>query len=162
MTAIVPRVQKVQRVQRILISAAILCLVSSPLSLPTQAKGDPNWDVALKEANHLLAVGESEKAAAIFESKIKKYPNSGACHTALGRALKRLGKLDQAKTEFLRSTEVEPTFADGFYELGVLQESDKEWAEAATNFARYVELKPDSGQRRTIEDRILYCRGQKE
>lgn len=137
-------------------------MISSTLSLPAQAKGDPNWDVALKEANHLLAIGESEKAAAIFESKIKKYPNSGACHTALGRSLKRLGKLDQAKTEFLRSTEVEPTYADGFYELGVLQESDKEWAEAAKAFTRYVELRPDSGQRRTIEDRILYCNGQKE
>lgn len=140
----------------------VVGLVSSPLRLPAQAKGDPNWDVALKDANHLLAIGESEKAAAIFESKIKKYPNSGACHTALGRALKRLGKLDQAKTEFLRSTEVEPNYADGFYELGVLQESDKEWAEAANAFTRYVELKPDSGQRRTIEDRILYCKGQKE
>jgi len=143
-------------------ASGLLAIGSSPLGLPAQAKGDPNWDVALKDANHLLAIGESEKAAAIFESKIKKYPNSGACHTALGRALKRLGKLDQAKTEFLRSTEVEPNYADGFYELGVLQESDKEWAEAANAFTRYVELKPDSGQRRTIEDRILYCKGQKE
>lgn len=126
------------------------------------AKGDPSWDVVLKDGNHLLAVGESERAAAIFESKIKKYPNSGACHTALGRALKRLGKLDSAKTEFLRSTEVEPTYADGFYELGVLRESDKEWAEAASAFSRYIDLKPDPGQRRTIEDRIQYCKGQKE
>ncbi len=143
-------------------ASGLLAIGFSALGLPAQAKGEPNWDVALKDANHLLAIGESEKAAAIFESKIKKYPNSGACHTALGRALKRLGKLDQAKTEFLRSTEVEPNYADGFYELGVLQESDKEWAEAANAFTRYVELKPDSGQRRTIEDRILYCKGQKE
>jgi tetratricopeptide (TPR) repeat protein len=143
-------------------ASGLLAIEFSALGLPGQAKGDPNWDVALKDGNHLLAIGESEKAAAIFESKIKKYPNSGACHTALGRALKRLGKLDQAKTEFLRSTEVEPNYADGFYELGVLQESDKEWAEAANAFTRYVELKPDSGQRRTIEDRILYCKGQKE
>jgi tetratricopeptide (TPR) repeat protein len=147
---------------KLLVLAVIGSFISLPLRLPAQAKGDPNWDVALKDANHLLAIGESEKAAAIFESKIKKYPNSGACHTALGRALKRLGKLDQAKTEFLRSTEVEPNYADGFYELGVLQESDKEWAEAANAFTRYVELKPDSGQRRTVEDRILYCKGQKE
>ncbi|MFA6210165.1 MAG: tetratricopeptide repeat protein [Candidatus Obscuribacterales bacterium] len=153
---------KASNAKHLVLALAAINLMSSSLSLPAQAKGDPNWDVALKEANHLLAIGESEKAAAIFESKIKKYPNSGACHTALGRSLKRLGKLDQAKTEFLRSTEVEPTYADGFYELGVLQESDKEWAEAAKAFTRYVELRPDSGQRRTIEDRILYCNGQKE
>ena len=90
------------------VASGLLATGFISLGLPVQAKSDPNWDVALKDGNHLLAIGESERAAAIFESKIKKYPNSGACHTALGRALKRLGKLDQAKTEFLRSTEVEP------------------------------------------------------
>mgnify|MGYP000022016198 CR=1 FL=1 len=143
----------------LLMSALVLSAVAIPAAL---AKSDPNWDVVLKDANHLLAMGESEKAAAIFDSKMKKFPNSGACHTGLGRSFKRLGKLDQAKTEFLRSTEVEPDYADGFYELGVLQESDKEWQEAANSFKRYVELRPDSAQRKTVEDRILYCKGQSQ
>ncbi|HNH74046.1 MAG TPA: hypothetical protein PLF23_09745, partial [Candidatus Obscuribacter sp.] len=97
---------------------------------------------------------------AFFANKTKKYPSSGACHTALGRALKRLGKLDQAKEEFRVSMEVEPAYADGFYEFGVLSESDKQWAQAAEAFEKYIELKPDNAQRRTIEDRIKYCKAQ--
>lgn len=124
------------------------------------AKSEPDWDKVLKDGNHLLAIGETERAVSSFEGKTKKYPESGACHTALGRSLKRLGKLDQAKTEFKRATEVESTYADGFYELGVLQESDKQWSEAAQSFQRYVELKPESAQRKTLEDRILYCKSQ--
>lgn len=119
-----------------------------------------NFDEVLKNGNYMLQIGESEKAAAFFAAKVKKYPGSGACHTALGRALKRLGKLDQAKEEFKQATEVEPTFPDGFYEYGVLSESDKQWTQAAQAFEKYLELKPENAQRRTIEDRIQYCKGQ--
>lgn len=139
--------------------AVLGALSSSAVAL---AKSEPEWDKVLKDGNHLLAIGETERAISSFEGKTKKYPESGACHTALGRALKRLGRLDQAKLEFRRATEVEPGYADGFYELGVMQESDKEWAAAAEAFKRYVELKPESAQRKTLEDRILYCNSQKE
>jgi len=141
-----------------LISSALV-LVALSNQQAAQAKTQ-NWDEVLKNGNTLLAQGESERAAAFFVTKIKKYPNSGACHTALGRAYKRLGKLDPAKQEFKISTEVEPDYADGFYELGVLQESDKEWSDAASAFEKYLALKPENSQRRTIEDRIRYCKGQ--
>lgn len=141
-----------------LISRALV-LVALSNQQAAQAKTQ-NWDEVLKNGNTLLAQGESERAAAFFATKIKKYPNSGACHTALGRAYKRLGKLDPAKQEFKISTEVEPDYADGFYELGVLQESDKEWSDAASAFEKYLALKPENSQRRTIEDRIRYCKGQ--
>ena len=141
-----------------LISSALV-LVALSNQQAAQAKTQ-NWDEVLKNGNTLLAQGESERAAAFFATKIKKYPNSGACHTALGRAYKRLGKLDPAKQEFKISTEVEPGYADGFYELGVLQESDKEWSDAASAFEKYLALKPENSQRRTIEDRIRYCKGQ--
>ncbi len=123
------------------------------------ASKEVNWDDVLKKGNYMLQVGESEKAAEFFASKVKKYPSSAQCHTALGRAFKRMGKLDPAKTEFKTATEVDQNYADGFYELGVLQESDKEWALAADNFERYLTLRPDNGQRRAIEDRIKYCKG---
>lgn len=141
-----------------LISSALV-LVALSNQQAAQAKTQ-NWDEVLKNGNTLLAQGESERAAAFFATKIKKYPNSGACHTALGRAYKRLGKMDPAKQEFKISTEVEPDYADGFYELGVLQESDKEWSDAASAFEKYLALKPENSQRRTIEDRIRYCKGQ--
>lgn len=136
------------------------CLLFCLQILPGLAKDEPNFDEILKDGTKLLAIGESEKALSFFEHKLKKYPLSGACHTAMGRALKRLGRLDQAKEAFRKSIEVDPYYADGFYEIGVLLESDKDWAHAAQAFERYVELKPDSAQRKTVEDRIQYCKGQ--
>lgn len=146
-----------RKLAHLISSALVLVALSNQQAAQTKTQ---NWDEVLKNGNTLLAQGESERAAAFFATKIKKYPNSGACHTALGRAYKRLGKLDPAKQEFKISTEVEPDYADGFYELGVLQESDKEWSDAASAFEKYLALKPENSQRRTIEDRIRYCKGQ--
>ena len=129
---------------------------------PAPAKGDPNFDDLLKKGNQQLAVGETDKAIELFQKTVKKYPQSAACHTALGKALKRRGKLSEAKAEFKCACEMESNYPDAFYELGVIQESDKEWGPAAEAFSRYLQLNPDSAQRKTIEDRITYCKGQKE
>src|SRR5262245_32010818 len=118
-----------------LILAAALSLAS--LLPASAAKNLPEFNKILAKGYADLSMGNSQEAANFFASKCEKYPNSGACHTALGKALKRLGKLDNAKDEFRKATEVEPTFADGFYELGVMLESDKDWAGAAKNFEKY-------------------------
>ncbi len=139
-----------------------LLVLALLISTPAQAKGDPNFDDLLKKGNQQLAVGETDKAIELFQKSVKKYPQSAACHTALGKALKRRGKLSEAKAEFKCACEMESNYPDAFYELGALQESDKEWDGAAQSFTRYLELSPESGQRKTIEDRIKYCKGQKE
>jgi tetratricopeptide (TPR) repeat protein len=119
---------------------------------------DIDWQKTLEKGNHELAVGNTENAVAIFSSKVKKYPTSAACHTALGRAYKRLGKISEAKSEFHDATQLDPAYADGFYEFGVVQESDQNWADAASSFETYLRLKPDASERQALSDRIIYCK----
>ena len=126
-----------------------------------QAKKDPpNWDKTLEKGNHLLAIGDSQEAANFFSEKLRKNPDCAPCHLGLGRSLKRMGKISEAKAEFKLATAADGNLADAFYELGVVHESDKEYAEAVTAFQSYLQLKPDAAQRKTIEDRILYDKGQ--
>jgi tetratricopeptide (TPR) repeat protein len=140
----------------------VLALSVCFLAQSVLAKSDPNFDDLLKKGNQQLAVGETDKAIELFQKSVKKYPQSAACHTALGKALKRRGKLSEAKAEFKCASEMESNYADAFYELGVLQEGDKQYAQAEQAFTRYLQLNPDTAQRKTIEDRITYCKGQKE
>jgi tetratricopeptide (TPR) repeat protein len=118
----------------------------------------PDWDKTLEKGVYQLSIGNTKEAAEFFEGKVKKYPDSGACHTQLGKALKRLGKFSEAKAEFRKATEVEPTYADGFYELGSLLEGDRDFSGAAQAFERFLQLKPDAADRQTITDRIRECR----
>jgi tetratricopeptide (TPR) repeat protein len=123
--------------------------------------GETNWDHDLASGYDQLSKGNTEVAIKFFQDKVRKHPTSAACHTGLGKAWKRLHKISEAKEEFRRATECDPTFADGFYELGAVLEDDKDWQNAATAFEKYLELKPDAGNRKTVADRITFCRGQK-
>jgi len=129
-------------------------------SLPSYSGGPPDMNKVLTKGYEYLSQGRSEDALAFFQGKLKKYPNSSLLHLGIGKALKRLGKLSEAKAEFRIATQVEPSVADGFYELGVCMESDKEWSGAADAFQRFLQLKPDAGDRRAISDRIKYCQSQ--
>lgn len=125
-----------------------------------QAKSKPDFEKKLAKGYHQLQTGDTEKAINFFAKKASKYPQSGACHTALGRALKRRGKLNEARAEFKKATQVEPQFAEGYYYLGVSLEQDKEWKEAAEAFQKYVDLEPDQGKRKVVQDRVRHCKNQ--
>jgi len=146
-----------------LVLALSFAILATTLSAPSaQAKGDPNWDDVLKNGKQQLAIGETDKAIELFQKAVKKYPQSSQCHTELGKALKRRGKLSEAKAEFRCATELNNTYADAFYQLGCSCESDNEWDAAADAFTHYAELCPDAAQRKTIEDRIRSIKGHKE
>lgn len=130
-------------------------------SLPSFSGGPADMNKVLQKGFTDLGQGLSQEALDFFQSKLKKYPNSAMVHLGMGKALKRLGKLSEAKAEFRRATEVEPSYADGYYELGVCMESDREYAGAVDAFQKYLQLKPDAGERQAISDRIRYCQSQK-
>jgi tetratricopeptide (TPR) repeat protein len=138
---------------------AMLAVTFCPTVL---AAKDVDWDKTLFRGYDQLGKGNTEEAIKFFQEKVRKYPTSAECHTGLGKSLKRLHKISEAKEEFRRATECDPNFADGFYELGAVLEDDKDWQNAATAFEKFLQLKPDSGNRKTVADRITYCRGQQQ
>lgn len=135
-------------------------LVAALLLAPAGAlaKEKIDWDKRLEKPYHELAIGNFDKAAAMFAKEVSKHPESGAARTAQGKAFKQLGKMGEAKAAFRRATEVEPDFAESYYELGCMCESDKEWSEANKSFERYLQLAPLSSKKKSVEDRILNCR----
>src|SRR5437879_6350009 len=86
------------------ILAALFCAQSGWLAASAKTV---DFDAALKKGYNDLSLGNVDEAIDAFQNKCKKYPDSGACHTALGTALKKRGKLNEAKSEFRKSTEVE-------------------------------------------------------
>jgi TolA-binding protein len=117
-----------------------------------------DWNKVLSAGYKNMSLGNVAEAMATFQSKCNKYPDSAACHTALGVSLKKLGKLTQAKSEFRRATEVEPSFADSYYELGAMLDSDKDYSGALQAFERYVDLKPESDRKSAVQERIRFCK----
>lgn len=126
------------------------------------AKSPPDYDKVLAKGYNELQINNKEKAQEIFQKAVSKYPESGKCKVALGTALKRLNKIDEAKSQFKAATEVEPGYAEGWYEYGCVMESDRYYQDAANAFEKYLELKPSASQRKLIEDRIRDLRGKEQ
>ena len=141
-----------------LLAVSLLFVPIAIASLPVHAADSQDWDKILKKGNDDYNLGNTEKAVAFFQDRCKKYPLSGACHTALGRSLKRLGKLSEGKEELRKATDLEPKYAPGWYELGVMLESDKDYPGAVASFEKFLELDTDAGQRKLVSDRIRSCK----
>jgi tetratricopeptide (TPR) repeat protein len=94
----------------------------------------------------------------ISRTNARSTPLSGACHCALGKSLKRLGKISEGKEELRKATDLDPSYAPGWYELGVMLESDREFGGAVTAFEKFLELNQDAGQRKLVSDRIRSCK----
>lgn len=145
-------------------SLAMLGLIASSAFFFTPAftAAPIDWDKRLEKANHQLSIGEVDQSIGSFSNEVKKHPEAGAPHVGLGRALKRKGKLSDAKSEFQRSTEVDPGYAEAFYELGAMQENDKEWQAAASSFEQYLQLAPDADRSKSAGERLRNCKQQME
>lgn len=141
----------------VLLSTAVCVSINSGF-----AKSPPDYDKVLAKGYQQLQINNKEKAQEIFQKAVDKYPESGKCKVALGTALKRLNKIDEAKVHFKAATEVEPELAEGWYEYGCILEYDKFYQDAANAFEKYLELKPTASQRKLIEDRIRDLRGKEQ
>jgi tetratricopeptide (TPR) repeat protein len=117
-----------------------------------------DWNKKLEKGYYELSIGNVDQAIDWFRGKVKSNPSSAACHTALGTALKKKGKLQDAKNEFSAATSAEPTYANGFYELGAMQESDKEYAAASQSFEKYLQYSDDTNKKKVVEDRLKFCK----
>jgi tetratricopeptide (TPR) repeat protein len=119
-----------------------------------------DWDKKLAKPRHLMETNNVEEAIKIYEDLLKKHADAGPVHTELGKCYKRRGKQSMAKAEFKRATEVEPTYADAWYELGAMYQSDKEYDLAAQAFSRFIQLAPYSEKKDSVLDRIKFCKSQ--
>lgn len=121
-----------------------------------------DWDRKLAKANQQMSIGEVDNAIKMFSAEVQKHPEAGAPHVALGRALKKKGRQSDAKAEFQRSTEVDPGYAEAYYELGAMQENDKDYKAAASSFEQFLQLAPDSDRARSTAERLRNCKQQFE
>lgn len=147
--------------ERILVALIVLVMQVFGCSLdPAAAKSAKpvDWEKKLAKGYYELSIGNVDKAIDMFREKVKAHPESGACRTALGTALKKKGKLAEAKGEFATATAVEPAFANAYYELGAMQESDKEYAAAAQSFEKFLQLSTDGNRKSSVTDRLRFCK----
>jgi tetratricopeptide (TPR) repeat protein len=97
----------------------------------------------LGRLHELAAQGRLREAAALALKTTEEYPDVG--WVSMGRLRRQEGKLAQAEAAVREGLRLNPSFAEGHFELGAVLLAARRYAEAAESFRRAVELEPADG-----------------
>ena len=104
----------IQRYQKL--KAEIASDTSSSTELPQEQVDQLNEPY--KQGKHSL--GQMAQALVLAETLTQKYPKAFLAWNILGAANKDLGKIAEASYAFKRVTELNPNYANGFSNLGLI------------------------------------------
>lgn len=141
--------------EALLMSASLLGLQEQyQLASETYAQiptSDPMFFVAeIGRADALYADGKTEASLEVLQGLTRSHPELMQVHLALGDALRRAEKFDQAVVAYdaaiARIPKVEGQHWPLFYSRGMSQERLGHWPEAEADMRRALELDPDQPQ----------------
>lgn len=105
-----------------------------------------NMEQELYETNAALLIeaDRSADALTLIEKGLKKYPNSSKLTELQGTAFYKSGKTDEFASNLKAMIQKNPTDANNWYNLGVVQSKNPATtADAMNSWKKAVELKPD-------------------
>jgi predicted Zn-dependent protease len=110
--------------------------------------------IRVENLEALLSMNRAKQALIMLDDpqRLAELPPFGYYY--VGEACRRRGgpgDLAAAERAYLRAAETAPEFAPTYRALGVLYLNAKNWAQAQTYLARYLELLPDAKDRKYIE-----------
>lgn len=117
--------------------------------------------IRVENLEALLSMNRAKQALIMLEDpdRLAELPSVGAYY--LGEAYRRRGgpgDLAAAERAYLHAAETAPEFAPTYRALGVLYVNAKNWSQAQTYLARYLELAPDAKDRKYIESYLKTAR----
>ena len=115
-------------------------------SLERAVSLDPKFAIASLELADVRAEsGDAAGALEAWRAAVAAAPGNVDAHFSLARALRGAGHIDAAIIEYRKVLELDPELSEVYYNLAVVYLREKEQpALAAQNFARFLELDPES------------------
>ena len=95
---------------------------------------------------NLYSQGQLHAAAEKANEIIKYYPRAFMAWNIFGMASLGLGKVSEALEAFKRVTEANPTYADGYRNLGVALEAENKLDEAVAVYSQSLKIKPNDAE----------------
>lgn len=114
-----------------------------------KSETSPSIEKELYETNAALLIeaGKTDDALALIDKGLKKFPASAKLSELQGTAYYKSGKMDEFVKNLKVQTEKNPTDANNWYNLGVLQSKDPATVnDAIASYKKAVELKPNFAQ----------------
>lgn len=123
-------------------------------------------DSAVKEYCRFLTLAPTSPDAADARERVSalaKPSNDPAVDSANARLQQGLGAYDQgrmndAESQFTRAIELQPAWADAYFDRGLAREAQGDRDQALSDFEVYVRIKPAADDRQAVNNRIASLR----
>ncbi len=104
--------------------------------------------------------GQFAEAVAEAERLTPQYPHAFLLWTILGAAAAQIGKTEQAIAGYTRACAINPGFADGHYNLGVLYQAQDRFEAAAACYRQTLSIEPDHADAHNSLGTVLQAQGE--
>ena len=121
--------------------------------VPSEAE-DPRLQRARDLGLGYLAKKEYKKAEGFLAPWVREVPEDPEIQYLFGRALFYLGRLKQAALHLEKAAELDPGFADAYFELGGVYMRLKWFKKAEAALTRFIQLRPDEPRAETVRNLI--------
>jgi hypothetical protein len=121
--------------------------------IPSEAE-DPRLQRARDLGLGYLAQKEYRKAEGFLSPWVREVPEDPEIQYLYGRSLFYLGKLKQSAQHLSKATELDPGYADAYFELGGVYMRLKWFKRAEAALTRFIQLRPDEPRAETVRKLI--------
>jgi TolA-binding protein len=121
--------------------------------VPSEAE-DPRLQRARDLGLGYIARKEYKKAEGFLTPWVREAPEDPEIQYLYGRALFYLGKLKQSAQHLYKATELDPGYADAYFELGGVYMRLKWFKRAEEALTRFIQLRPEEPRAQTVRNLI--------
>ena len=93
-------------------------------------------------------LGQNDLLIELYYDAAKKYPDNHEVRNALGVSLRTAGFYPQAENELMAAISINPENPNSYYNLGLVQESQKNFDKAKENYKKTLDLDPNHEEAR--------------
>jgi len=98
-----------------------------------------------QEQNRDARIQDQQKAVDTYQKAIQMTPNDASMHNNLGSIYANMGKIDDAKAEFQKAADLDPTHAGNYYyNLGVVMVNQGKMDDAAVALKKATDIDPNN------------------
>jgi len=128
------------RMQKVEIAMIALATAEQIKKIEIAKEAQAEFDTATEK----IRQGDNDGAASILNKMIARNPNDANAHYLLGMVLFRKKMIAEAQAEFIRTTELAPSFAGAYHQLGLVHQQQGDLEKALAFYEKAAELDPNS------------------
>ena len=133
---------------------ASFSLVSACVVVPAHAQ---DLEQSLEDrVRSEVEAGQIDAALDQARLAVGQYPNSSTLYQLLGVALFKKGLNEDARTAFRRAIEIDPSVPQNYYNVALVNLSEKQYARAVSPLETYLRLDPDNAEAHLLLGRAYH------